>query len=332
MKRAGYLINDIADVENIRLAYWKAKRGKEAKREVLNFTRDLDENILRISDGLKAGTTEIGNYHYFKIYDPKERVICAASFRERVLHHAIMNICHPHFEHFQIADSYATRIGKGQYAALDRARLFTNKHEWFCKLDIRKYFDSICHELLVSKLERIFKDKHLLVLFRQIIDSYRVTEGRGIPIGNLTSQYFANFYLGFADHYIKEQLHVKAYVRYMDDMVFWDCNKSRIIYLTQRFIKFLETELMLKAKPPCINSSNHGLPFLGYVVFKGKVRLNRNSKKRFFTKYADYSKKLEKELWMEDDYIKHITPLIAFTQYADTLMLRRSMLYKKETC
>lgn len=329
-RRAGNLIFQIADLDNIRLAFWKAKQGKEIKPEVKKFVLNLDINILKIQEGLLNGNVEIGNYHYFTILDPKKRIICAASFPERVLHHAIMNVCHPYFEKFQIYDSYATRINKGQYAALNRAKNFNKKYRWFCKLDIRKYFDNINHAILFDKLKSRFKDKQLLNLFKRIIESYEVMDDTGIPIGNLTSQYFANLYLGFADHFIKEKLQVKAYVRYMDDMVLWSNDKTELINLSRKFIEFIQNELQLKVKPSCINSVDKGLPFLGYVLFKNNVRLNKNSKKRFIRKMSEYQKNIIDEKWTQKEYSDHIIPLIAFTQYANTKLLRHSILNNLE--
>lgn len=135
----------------------------------------------------------VGDYHYFKVFDPKERSICAAAFNERVLHHALMNVCHPIFERAQIFDSYASRIGKGTYAALDRASHFTKRYKWFLKLDFKKYFDSIQHGVVKSQLQRLFKDQELLNIFNSIIDTYEVAPSQGVPIGNLTSQYLVMY-------------------------------------------------------------------------------------------------------------------------------------------
>lgn len=332
MKRVGNYYCQIADIENLRLAYWKAKRGKEAKLEVLKFGVRLDENLIKIRNGLLASKVDVGNYHYFTIYDPKERVICAASFPERVLHHAIMNVCHPIFEKFQIFDSYATRPEKGQYAALERAKVFTKKYRWYCKLDIRKFFDSINHGLLYSKLERMFKDKSLLQLFKTIIESYQVSDGKGIPIGNLTSQYFANYFLGFADRFIKEELRVKAYVRYMDDMVFWGNDRVEIIRIKNQFVGYIEEQFNLNVKPAIIQGVDKGLPFLGYVIHSNNVRLNKNSKSRFMAKYKDYASNLAEGAWSQSEFAEHITPLFAFAQYADTKNLRHRMLCEMEAC
>lgn len=328
--RKGFLMNDIADPDNLRLAFWKARKGKEEKEEVIDFRKNLDANLLSLRNELLNGTVEVGNYHYFTIHDPKERLICAASFPERVLHHAIMNICHAYFEKFQVFDSYATRLKKGQYAALERAKLYSAKYQWFCKLDVCKFFDSIDHDVLNNKLTTKFKDPFLLNLFLKIIKSYQTNQNKGLPIGNLTSQYFANFYLGFADHFIKEKLQAIAYVRYMDDMVFWSNDKSALLALANQFTEFIKTSLKLALKPYCINSLEKGLPFLGYVVFKDYVRLIKNSKKRFTQKMKLYHSNLENEKWTQTQYARHVLPLIAFTRHANSINFRKQMLSKME--
>jgi RNA-directed DNA polymerase len=329
-KRIGYLIQTIADPDNLRLAFWKARKGKDNKTEVIEFRKNLDTNLLSLRNELLNGTVALGNYHYFTIHDPKERLICAASFPERVLHHAIMNICHTYFEKFQVFDSYATRVDKGQYAALERAKYYSSNYRWYCKLDVRKYFDSIDHEVLYNKLTIKFKDPYLLNLFLKIIKSYQTAPNKGLPIGNLTSQYFANFYLGFADHFIKEKLQATAYVRYMDDMVFWSNDKVALLSLANQFTAFVNTNLKLTLKPYCINNMEKGLPFLGYVVFNNNVRLNKNSKKRFIQKMKLYHSNLENEKWTQAQYAKHVLPLIAFTQHANSINLRRKLLCKME--
>jgi hypothetical protein len=240
-------------------------------------------------------------------------------------------VCHPVFERFQISDSYATRIGKGQNAALRRARLFQNTYPWFCKLDIRKYFDSISHSLLNQLLSKRFKDHRLLSLFSKIIDSYQVTQGNGLPIGNLTSQYFANFFLAHADHYIKEELRVPAYVRYMDDMVFWGRDKEVLIILKNALISFLGNKLDLSVKPECMNRCGNGLPFLGYVLFEKMVRLNKHSKQRFFNKMNLYQKRLIEGKWHQKEFADHVLPLVAFTSYANAHELRCKHLHRMET-
>lgn len=331
MKRAGNLYEQIADMENLRLAYIKAKKGKEAKPDAYQYSKDIEKNLVDLRTALISGDIIPGEYHFFTIFEPKERLICAASFGDRVLHHAIINVCHPVFERYQISDSYATRIGKGQYAALERAKVFQENNVWFCKLDVRKYFDSIDHALLLSLLSKRFKDKRVLSLFEVIINSYHATPGMGLPIGNLTSQYFANFFLAHADHYIKEIMRVPAYVRYMDDMVFWSHNHEELIIWRNTFISFIKNQLHLHVKPDCINRSDNGLPFLGYVLFENLVRLNKHSKQRFFTKMSYYCQLLSRGTWEQKEFAYHVLPLVAFTQNANAHELRTKHLALMET-
>ncbi|MBN1338814.1 MAG: hypothetical protein JXA03_05785 [Bacteroidales bacterium] len=327
MKRVDNLYEMICDPDNLRLAWLKAKKGKEGKADIICYGKHLRKNLSLLRDQLKSGVPEIGNYHFFTIYEPKERLICAASFPERILHHAIMNVCHPVFEKYQIHHSYATRIGKGQFAALDYAKANQKKFEWFCKLDIRKYFDSISHEILLQHLHRRFKDEKLLALFEKIIRSYETSPNFGLPIGNLTSQYFANFFLAVSDHYLLEKIHIPAFVRYMDDMVLWHHNKMELIEVQKQIVSGLTNRLNLECKPACINSHDKGLPFLGYVVFPDHVRLNKQSKQRFIRKYKFAGKMLERNQWSQAEYSGHIIPLIAFTKHAKTYRLRKKVFY-----
>lgn len=326
MKRQGSLIESIADIDNLRCAYFKARKSKEAGIEVKIFLEDFDANLLTLQSELLSGKVNIGNYHYFTIFDPKERTICAASFPERVLHHAIMNICHANFEQYQIYDSYASRKGKGTYKAVERAKTFQRKYRWFLKLDVRKYFYSINHDILKVLLNKRFKDTRLLEIMFKIIDSYHVNPNVGLPIGNLTSQYFANHYLAVADHYVKEELKIPAYVRYMDDMVLWCNNKEELLEIGAKFQYFLFAELGLEIKPFCLNRSEKGLPFLGYLIFSEKIRLAKRSRTRFITKLKLYDKKLALCHWDQAEYQNHILPLIAFTQHADCTNFRKKVM------
>ena len=325
MKRKGNLMPEIVTVDNLLLAYNKAVRGKRGKKSAISFSENLYENILSIREKLVSGKYEIGRYHYFKVYDPKERVICAASFEERVIHHAVMNVCHKYFERHLIYDTYATRKDKGIYAAIDKARIGMKKYGYVAKLDVRKYFDSISHDVLKGKLERLFKDKELLTLFNRIIDSYSVSENRGIPIGNLTSQYFANYYLSFLDHYAKEVLKIPVYVRYMDDILLFGEDKTVVKRSVSSMKEFVENTLKLQLKPEVLMSTDTGVSFLGYSLFKNKILLNRRSKIRFKKKFRRYTYLYETGEWNDSDYIAHIQPLMAFAGKAYTKKMRNML-------
>ncbi len=325
MRRVGNLMDRIADYDNLQLAFLKSCRGKQAKREVLDFRERYDYNIREIRRGLLDGDIAIGDYSYFRIYDPKERLICAASFRERVVHHAIMNVCHEYFDRTLIYDTYATRKGKGGYKALDKAVSMAARYRYAVKLDYRKYFDSIDHEVLKMKLLRLFKDKALLNLFYRIIDSYEVDDGTGLPIGNLTSQYFANFYLSSLDHVMKEELRVPVYLRYMDDVLMMDNDKARLKGYEGFMRDYSARHLNLRLKEPVAVRCGQGIPFLGYVVKPYRLGLNGRSKRRFREKIVEWHRRFETGLCDEEEYQQHLLPLLAFVDKAKCRAFKNSV-------
>lgn len=271
------------------------------------------------------GTVRVGDYRTFYVYDPKKRLICAAAFRERVLHHALMNVCHPFFERHLISSSYATRIGKGTYKALEHAHHAMSRYRYVAKLDVRKYFDTVDHAVLKLQLRRIFKDKALLTVFDAIIDSYQTEECHGLPIGNLTSQYFANHYLSCCDHYIKETLRVPEYVRYMDDMLLFADDYYVLQHCVNEVISYVDKNLHLRLKPPVLVSTAVGVPFLGYHLKKFRIVLTGRSRRRFAQRLSLYGKLLDNGTWTEQQYHEHITPLLAFTHHAYAKRWRRQV-------
>lgn len=323
MRREGHLIERIVDTDNLLLAFCKAQRGKQGKAEVMRYREHLDERIAAVRRQLLDGTARVGDYRTFYVYDPKKRLICAASFGERVLHHALMNVCHPVFERHLINSTYATRPGKGTYKALDHARRAMGCYRYVAKLDVRKYFDSVDHSVLKHQLHRLFKDKALLAVFDAIIDSYHTEEGRGLPIGNLTSQYFANHYLSGCDHYIKETLHVPEYVRYMDDMLLFGDDLNALRRCVEGIAEYLSDFLRLHTKPSILVSTEVGVPFLGYRLRKNCMGLSGRSRRRFAHRLSLYGRLLDGGGWTEQQYHEHVTPLVAFTNHAYAKRWRR---------
>lgn len=331
MKRIGNLVPRIADIDNLLLAFQKAIRGKRWNRDALQFQNCLEENLALLREEILSGNVMVGQYEYFYIKDPKQRLICAASFRERVLHQAIMNICHPYFERNLIDTSYATRPEKGIYKAINRAKAAMKRYHYVAKFDFRKYFDSISHDLLKRKLEKMYKDRVLLNILSTIIESYSKSENKGIPIGNLTSQYFANYYLSEMDHWIKEELRVPEYLRYMDDFLIFSNKRYELEFYTNQIKRFSERELLLKLKPIIVSNPEEGIDFLGYRIFANKIRLTQRSKRRFVRKYNYYESMLEKGEWDEKEYYEHITPLLSYVLKGYTMRLRRKVLrYEQE--
>lgn len=305
------------DPENLRYAVWKAAKGKRYASSVLDYQEQLEENVALLGEQILRGQVVVGDYRYFKVYEPKERQICASAFREQVLHHALMNVCHDQFEAVQISDSYASRKGKGHFAALERAKYYTNRYEWFLKLDVKKFFESIHHDVLKEQLSRMFKERQLLSIFSQIIDSYEASPQRGLPIGNLTSQYFANHFLCGLDHFIKEDLKIRAYTRYMDDMVLWSNEKGALKTAFQSIKEWVETQLQGVLKPEILKRSATGLPFLGFHIFPFQVRLLQKSKRRFIHKFERIEANYHAGLWSESACQRRLLPLREFVRHAD---------------
>ncbi len=249
MKRAQFLFNQITDYENIRQAWLKARKGKSSKAVVRNFLKDVNENLLKVQKNLKARPPILSKYPQFKIFDSKERIISVVPFIDRVMHHAIMNVLEEVFERQFIYHTYACRKGKGSHRAINYAFGMAKKNQYFLKLDIKKYFDNIFHEKLKTRLSRIIKDKDCLTLLFSLIDSYGSCDRtKGLPIGNLTSQFFANFYLSELDHYILEHLKPNGYVRYMDDFLLFDNSKERLKRFFTENPKFLQSKTISKFK------------------------------------------------------------------------------------
>jgi retron-type reverse transcriptase len=278
---------------------------------------DLDAKLDSIRAGLLAGDLTLGSSIQFTIHDPKKRLITAPCFRERVIHHAIMNVCEPVFDRWLIADTYACRKGKGRNAALTRAREFAGRFPFFLKMDVRKYFDSISHVVLNARLARLFKDRRLLDLFGRIIACHDVTRERGLPIGSLTSQHFANFYLGWFDRFVKETLRVPGYVRYMDDCVLWGESSRELGSKLASCREFLSDKLELTTKAdPYINRTTHGMDFLGSRVFRSHLELNRRSRVRFVRKLQGLETAFREGEIGESQLQEQGTALVAFARSA----------------
>ncbi len=315
MRRVSRLFERIVELENLRLATWKALRGKRDKLDARDFVAALEENLSLMQAGLRTEDLPLGISHQFTIHDPKERVITAPCFQERVLHHAIMNLCEPEFERRLCHDIYACRTGKGRIAALERAQTFAGRHGWFLKLDMRKYFDSIWHDRLLASLSRVFKDRALLLLLQRIIQTHSSAPGRGLPIGALTSQHFANFYLAPFDRFAVEHLRAK-YVRYMDDCVLWGEDRNKLARWRTECVQFLADQLGLEPKTePYVNRTTHGMDFLGCRVFPKHIILNRRSRVRYGRKLQRLHKAMAAGSLTEREFQDRATALTAFTQH-----------------
>lgn len=318
MKRAGRLMEQIATRENMVAAYWQAAKGKGLAASVRNFARDFDGEINRLTGELADGSWQPGTYHMFQVRDPKLRVIHAAPFRDRVAHHALMRICGPHLERGAMPHSYACRTRRGSHAAVRYAAGRASARRFFLKLDVRKYFDSVSHEQLCGSLRRVIKDGAVLDLLGKTIQSYETLPRRGLPIGTLTSQYFANFYLDGLDRWISQELGCRHQVRYMDDFVLWHDDAARLADWGWQIAAWLEAErgLQLKREPEVL-ASREGMEFLGYRVLPGRILMSRRGRRRFIMRLRTYGKAHEAGAMTEADLQRRVDSLLAWVKLAD---------------
>ena len=317
MKSSRVRLETIAEPENLREAFLLAAKGKADRTEVIAFRKRLDTELFSLRQEILGERPAVGGFSSFTIHEPKERRIHAPHFRERVLHHALLRPVEADFERWLIDDTFACRRGKGREAALRRAETFAGRHAWFLKLDIARYFDSIPHHRLLAEIRRRFRDRRVAALWRRIVKAYATAPGRGLPIGALTSQHLANFYLGGLDRYIKEQLRLRGYVRYMDDMVCFG-EREELRAATGEIRRVAEESLGLRLNPamtlqPCAR----GLPFLGYRVFSGGSCLKRASRRRFLRRWSECESALETGRLSEEEYQRRVLALSGFVRVAN---------------
>jgi hypothetical protein len=282
MKRTTIRLEDIASWHNLTVAVERAARGKRYNPEVMAFLEHCDDNLRLLQAQILDGTVSVGVMTRFHIRDPKPRVIHAPCFRERILHHAVMAYVGPELEQALIDDTFACRIGKGPLAAVHRCQQHLRRFPWYAKLDVRQYFANIDHTVLLQHLWRRVKSPPLLALLERIIEAHHDSPGKGVPIGALTSQAFANFYLNPLDRFLLERCRVAGLVRYMDDFVFWEGSRANVRDIVRRAGDFLQDELKLIAKDTLqVNQSVRGLTMCGYRIFAGVIRLARSRRKRY---------------------------------------------------
>lgn len=267
--------------------------GKRNKTDVQGFSLSLMENILDLHRNLRERTYSHGLYKAFRINDPKPRQIHKSLVRDRLLHHAVYQKLYPFFDKTFIADSYSCRLEKGTHRAIGRFRKFAWKESrnhtrtlWVLKCDIRKFFENINHQILIDIFKKHIPDTDIIWLLQNIIQSFSVVEGRGLPLGNLTSQLFVNIYMNEFDQWLKHQMKTKYYIRYADDFVVMSHNKDWLKELLPKIGGFLEEKLKLQLHPDkvSINTLASGIDFLGWVHFPNYRTLRTSTKKRMLRK------------------------------------------------
>lgn len=285
---------EIISVDNLLEAWREFIKGKRSKKDIQEFGLQLMDNIFDLYRDLSTLTYKHGGYKAFNVFDPKPRRIHKASVRDRLLHHAIYRILYPFFNKVFTADSYSCRFKKGTHKAINRLREFYYKVSknntrtcWVLKCDIRKFFENIDHKILINILGNYIPDKNILWLLGEIIGSFSSKcDGVGLPLGNLTSQLFVNIYMNEFDQFMKHKRKAKYYIRYSDDFVILDDNKTRLLDLVRPIREFLNYNLKLEIHPKKLSISTvaSGLDFLGWVNFPDHKVLRTKTKKRMFKK------------------------------------------------
>ncbi|WP_372367689.1 reverse transcriptase domain-containing protein [Candidatus Uabimicrobium sp. HlEnr_7] len=248
MKRKKIAVEDVACFDNLVKAATKAASGKRTSANVMQFFANFEVHLQEIRERILAGKVASGELHQFTIFDPKRRIIRAPNFPDRVLHHAIMNFVAPVLDRAMISSSFACRPQKGNHAAIRQVQKNIRRFLYYAKIDIHSYFDAIDHRLLYQKLERRFKGTQVLNLLKNIIHNYQSSPGKGLPIGTLPSQHFANYFLDSLDRYILEELKVCAVVRYMDDIIWWCDSRSQAKRTLNQVRKYVVRQLFLQVK------------------------------------------------------------------------------------
>lgn len=288
------LFEKIISVENLLIAWKEFVKGKRKRVDVQEFQLRLMANILSLHNDLRNKTYMHGSYEHFKISDPKPRDIHKATVRDRLAHHAIYRILYPFFNKKFIFDSYSCRVGKGTHKAISRftelAKCESFSHTktcWVLKCDICKFFANIDHDILKRILSKYIHNSDILWLIEQIISSFNSgTIGKGLPLGNLTSQLFVNIYMNEFDQFIKHKLNIKYYIRYADDFVVFSQNKEYLLKLIPTISDFLQKHLKLSLHPNkvFIKTAATGVDFLGWVHFPTHRVLRTTTKRRMFAK------------------------------------------------
>ncbi|MCO6458121.1 MAG: hypothetical protein J5I93_22685 [Pirellulaceae bacterium] len=285
MKRVTVRIDQVASIDSLVAATERASRGRRTKPGVYEFLRDLLVELDRLQAELFAETYRPAPMRQFEIRDPKPRRICAPTFRDRVVHHALMAPIGPMLEREMVDGVCACRRGFGTRAAIAQCRRQLARGAWYGKCDIRSYFASVPHQNLLDLVARRIKPGPVMRLLENIVRSHEDSPGRGLPIGALTSQWLANYYLVPLDRFLLEECGVSGYVRYMDDFVFWGRDRETICCCCRELPIFLRDALRLELKrPPEVNRSRHGVTLCGFRVHTGFVRLARSRKARFQAK------------------------------------------------
>jgi len=339
------LYASLTDFRNLFLAYRKAARGKRMQPAVAAFDFHLEANLFQLQEQLQAHTYQPGAYHSFHIHDPKHRLVSAAPFRDRVVHHALCNVIEPLFERTFIPDSYANRVGKGTHRALDRAQALSRRYPYVLQCDLEQFFPSVDHAVLRAVLARKIADPHVLWLTDRIVasgehvldaeyrmvcfpgdDLFAANRPRGLPIGNLTSQFWANVYLNELDQFVKRTLCCPAYLRYVDDFLLFADDKRQLWSWKAAIRERLAgLRLTLHERESTVYPVENGIPFLGFRLYPTQRRLKRRNGVAFARRLRGWLQCVARGEMSLEQVHPRVQGWVAHAEHGDTWGLRRAL-------
>jgi retron-type reverse transcriptase len=328
----------LCSYDNLLLAFRKAKKRKSKKPYVLEFEANLETNLKQLQRELQNETYQPARLKTFIIHDPKTRKISKSQFRDRVVHHAICNIIEPIFQKTFIYDSFANQKGKGTHVALKRFDYFKRKVSrnnfvgcYILKADIKHYFDTVNQEILIEIISAKIKDGRVINLIRKILENYdSKTIGKGMPLGNLTSQFFANVYLNELDYFVKHKLRAKYYIRYVDDFVILHKSKCKLKFYKNRIDEFLKSQLKIELHPnKCkIKPLTCGVGLLGFRVFYYHKLLRKSNFRKFQKKFSKLKDAYIAKAVDFANLLNFLNGWLGYAKYANTFKRRRTLLEK----
>lgn len=334
------LYHNLITKGNIFRGYKEFRIGKKHRKDVLKFEENRNNNLLILYEDLLNNTYQPGTYHGFYVKDPKVRLIHKAIIRDRVVHHIVSGVLEKIFEPTYIEHSYSCRKDKGTHKgvfAFQRMALKASKNNsrvcWVLKCDVKKFFASVNHKILIEILTRKIQDKEFMDLLEKIIISFysdrttNISDKKGIPIGNLTSQLFSNIYMNELDQFIKHKLKVGHYIRYADDFVILLNNREQLLALIEPIEKFLNTKLDLELHPQKIilGKFSSGVDFLGYVVFPKYILPRTRTKKRLLRKIRERINEYKLGMITEESLNQTIQSYYGFLTHANAYEFRKEL-------
>ena len=339
MKTYKQLWKKLCTIENLEEAYWNARKHKTMNPRIKKFDEHYQLHIVTLFRELRTKTYEPKPLRKFVLRDPKTRTICVSDFRDRIVHHALVNVLHPIFDPRFIADSFASRVNKGTLPALKRFDVFKRRvtkngtrRAFVLKCDIKKYFENVNHETLVRIIRERINDQDIEWIIRKILNNYETdTPGTGMPLGNWTSQFFANIYLDKLDQFVKHDLEVKHYIRYVDDFVILHESKRTLEHYLERIkTKLEELELELHPNKCAITPLDRGASFLGFRVFQHHKLVRVRNRRKIERRIAELLNEHAIGLIDAQRVLESLRGWSAYAMHGNTYKFRKQLTWETE--